>query len=118
METDEPSAEDMNTLMILVRNLLKTVPEGETPDLKQYGLDTDNIPFGIDLDTLKNVALPETGDIVVSEGGRDMVITGFGTYQFKLISVLGFLKNVLKRFLFHGSGGIFVYCMRTNNNGS
>ena len=87
METDEPSAEDMNTLMILVRNLLKTVPEGETPNLKQYGFDTDNIPFGMDLDTLKNVALPETGDIVVSENGQDMVVTGFGMYQLKLMSV-------------------------------
>ena len=87
METDEPSAKDMNTLMILVRNLLKTVPEGETPNLKQYGFDTDNIPFGMDLDTLKNVALPETGDIVVSENGQDMVVTGFGMYQLKLMSV-------------------------------
>ena len=81
METDEPSAEDMNTLMIEVRNLLKAVPEGETPDLEQFGLDSYSIPFGLDLDTLKNVALPETGDIVVSEDGQDMVITGFGRYQ-------------------------------------
>ena len=88
METDEPSAKDMNTLMILVRNLLKTVPEGETPDLKQYGFDADNIPFGMDLDTLKNVALPKTGDIVVNEDGQDKVVTGFGTYQLKLTSVL------------------------------
>ena len=88
METDEPSAKDMNTLMILVRNLLKTVPEGETPDLKQYGFDTDNIPFGMDLDTLKNVALPKTGDIVVNEDGQDKVVTGFGKYQLKLISIL------------------------------
>ena len=88
METDEPSAEDMNTLMILIRNLLKTVPEGETPNLKQYGFDTDNIPFGMDLDTLKNVALPKTGDIVVNEDGQDKVVTGFGTCQLKLTSVL------------------------------
>ena len=33
METDVPSARDMNTLMILVRDLLKTVPEGETLNL-------------------------------------------------------------------------------------
>ena len=81
METDEPSAEDMNTLMILVRNLLKTVPEGETPNLKRYGFDTDNIPFGMDLDTLKNVALPATGDIVVTENGQDKIVTGFGKYK-------------------------------------
>ena len=78
METDEPSAEDMNTLMIEVRNLLKTVPEGETPDLEQFGLDSDSIPFGLDLDTLKNVALPETGDIVVNKNGQNVFNTGFG----------------------------------------
>ena len=78
METDEPSAEDMNTLMIEVRNLLKTVPEGETPDLEQFGFDSDSIPFGLDLDTLKNVALPETGDIVVSKNGQNVFNTGFG----------------------------------------
>merc|ERR1711973_1035288 len=83
METDEPSAEDMNTLMIEVRNLLKTVPEGETPDLEQFGLDSDSIPFGLDLDTLKNVALPETGDIVVNEDGQDKVVTGFGSFPLK-----------------------------------
>ena len=92
METDKPSAKDMNTLMILVRNLLKTVPEGETPNLKQYGFDADNIPFGMDLDTLKNVALPETGDIVVNEDGQDKVVTGFGTYQLKLISIFTHLS--------------------------
>ena len=80
LETDNPSAEDMNTLMIQVRNLLKTVPEGDLPDLKQYGFDAD-FGMGMDLDTLKNVALPETGDIVVSENGQNVVNTGFGKYS-------------------------------------
>ena len=78
LETDVPSARDMNTLMILVRDLLKLVPEGETPNLKEYGFDADSIPFGMDLDTLKNVALPATGDIVVTENGQDKIVTGFG----------------------------------------
>ena len=50
--------------------------EGETPILKQYGFDANSIPFGMDLDTLKNVALPATGDIVATENGQDKVITG------------------------------------------
>merc|ERR1711962_84408 len=83
METDVPSARDMNNLMILVRNLLKTVPEGETPDLEQFGLDSDSIPFGLDLDTLKNVALPETGDIVVNKNGQNVFNTGFGPFPLK-----------------------------------
>merc|ERR1711962_270813 len=53
METDVPSARDMNNLMILVRDLLKLVPEGEAPNLREYGFDADSIPFGMDLDTLK-----------------------------------------------------------------
>jgi len=82
LETDNPSAEDMNTLMIQVRNLLKTVPEGDMPDLSQYGFDAD-VAMGMDLDTLKNVALPETGDIVVSENGQNVVNTGFGSFPLK-----------------------------------
>jgi len=80
MGTAKPSVEDVNTLMIQVRNLLKTVPEGEMPDLRQYGLDMDSIPFGMDLDTLKNVALPETGDIAITENGQDKIVTGFGKF--------------------------------------
>ena len=64
--------------MILTRDLLKTVPEGEMPNLRQYGFDVDSIPLGIDLDTLKNVALPETGDVIVSENGQTYVNTAFG----------------------------------------
>ena len=78
LETDVPSARDMNTLMILVRDHLKSVPEGGTPNLQEYGFDADSIPFGMDLNTLKNVALPATGDIVVTENGQDKIVTGFG----------------------------------------
>ena len=81
METNVPSSKDIDTLMILVRDLLKLVPEGETPNLRQYGFDADSIPFGMDLDTLKNVALPATGDIVVTENGQDKIVTGFGKYK-------------------------------------
>ena len=80
METSKPSVRDVNTLMIQVRDLLKQVPEGEMPNLRQYGFDVDSIPFGMDLETLKNVALPETGDIAVTENGQDKIVTGFGEY--------------------------------------
>ena len=78
MKTDKPSVRDLNKLMILTRDLLKTVPDGEMPNLRQYGFDVDSIPLGIDLDTLKNVALPETGDVIVSENGQAYVNTAFG----------------------------------------
>merc|ERR1711962_1019087 len=83
LETDVPSARDMNTLMILVRDLLKLVPEGETPNPREYGFDADSIPFGMDLDTLKNVALPATGDIVVTVNSQDKIVTGFGSFPLK-----------------------------------
>ena len=78
MKTEKPSVKDLNKLMLLTRNLLKTVPEGEMPNLRQYGFDVESIPLGIDLDTLKNVALPETGDVIVSENGQAYVNTAFG----------------------------------------
>ena len=80
METDRPYVGDVNTLMIQVRDLLRQVPEGRMPDLRQYGFDVDSIPFGMDLETLKNVALPETGDIAITENGQDKIVTGFGEY--------------------------------------
>ena len=80
MESDKPSVLDVNTLMIQVRDLLKQVPEGNVPSLRQFGLDVDSISLGLDLETLKTVALPETGDIAITENGQDKIVTGFGEY--------------------------------------
>ena len=82
METDKPSVEDVNTLMIQVRDLLKQVPEGNVPSLRQFGLDVDSISLGLDLETLKTVALPETGDIAITENGQDKIVTTFGKFYF------------------------------------
>ena len=80
MESDKPSVSDVNTLMIQVRDLLKQVPEGNVPSLRQFGLDVDSISLGLDLETLKTVALPETGDIAITENGQDKIVTSFGKY--------------------------------------
>jgi len=88
MKTDKPSIRDLNKLMILTRDLLKTVPEGEMPNLRQYGFDVDSIPLGIDLDTLKNVALPETGDVIVIENGQAYVNTAFGSFPISELSLM------------------------------
>ena len=64
--------------MIQVRDLLKQVPEGYLPNLGQLGFEgLDNL----DLDTLKNVALKETGDIAITENGQDKIVTSFGKYS-------------------------------------
>jgi len=82
MESSRPSASDVNTLMIQVRELLKQVPEAEMPNLRQYGFDVNALQnsMGIDLGTLKSVALPPTGDIVINENGQDKIVTSFGKF--------------------------------------
>ena len=42
MESDKPSVNDVNTLMVQVRDLLKKVPEGYLPNLRQFGFSDDN----------------------------------------------------------------------------
>jgi len=82
MESNKPNVKDVNTLMKAVRNLLKTVPDQPTPNLRQFGFDMDSLrtSMGIDLETLKSVALPATGDIAITENGQDKIITTFGTF--------------------------------------
>jgi len=82
MESNRPNVQDVNTLMKAVRTLLKTVPEQPLPNLRQYGFDVDALrtSMGIDLETLKSVALPATGDIAITENGQDKIVTTFGTF--------------------------------------
>ena len=80
MESDKPSVNDVNTLMVQVRDLLKKVPEGYLPNLRQFGFDTDSISLGLDLENLRTVALKETGDIAITENGQDKIVTSFGKY--------------------------------------
>merc|ERR1711962_331083 len=77
MVSDKPSVNDVNTLMIQVRDLLKQVPEGYLPNLGQLGFEGLD---DLDLDTLKNVALKETGDIAITENGQDKIVTSFGKF--------------------------------------
>ena len=78
MESNKPSVNDVNTLMVQVRDLLKKVPEGYLPNLRQFGFEGLD---GLDLDVLKNVALKETGDIAITENGQDKIVTSFGKYS-------------------------------------
>ena len=77
MESNKPSVNDVNTLMVQVRDLLKKVPEGYLPNLRQFGFEGLD---GLDLDVLKNVALKETGDIAITENGQDKIVTSFGKH--------------------------------------
>jgi len=88
METDKPAPEDINELMILTRKLIKKVPEGEgLPSLKAYGFDVDQID-GFGMDALKNIGLPETGDLVVKVGGQNYIRTEWGQFPLSDLSLM------------------------------
>ena len=69
------SAKDINTLMVLTRELNKKVPK-ENNLLGSFGF--ENINFGID--GLENMGLPQSGDIVKSANGIPHIQTTFGKY--------------------------------------
>ena len=98
MESDKPSVNDVNTLMIQVRDLLKQVPEGYLPNLGQLGFEGLD---DLDIETLKNVALKETGDIAITENGQDKIVTSFGKYCCFRITKKPILnsKNIFTSFL-------------------
>ena len=79
MESKKPSPEAVNTLLVYTRDLLKEIPEGDTkiPSLKSFGFDVDAID-GFGLDGLKNIGLPETGEIIVMKKNEPYIVTQWG----------------------------------------
>merc|ERR1711935_650239 len=78
MQTSQPSTQDLNTLMILTRELNKKVPKGETNLLGNLGNLLGNFGFG----DLESMGLPESGDIVMDIDGIAHVRTSFGVFPF------------------------------------
>ena len=72
MESNRPSVQDINTLMILTRELNKKVPKGQNL-LGNFG------NFGID--NLESMGLPEYGDIITNVNGVPHIRTTFGKYH-------------------------------------
>jgi hypothetical protein len=79
MKTNKPSPQDINTLMVLTRELSKKVPK-EANIMKMLG------NFGID--NLESMGLPETGDIIVVADGVPHIKTTFGTYPLSDTSLM------------------------------
>ena len=77
MESKIPDPEDINTLLVATRELNKKVPKGENllSGLGDFG------NFGIDADTLQNIGLPESGDIVIKVDDVPHIRTSFGRYS-------------------------------------
>merc|ERR1712227_365054 len=71
MESNRPSIQDINTLMVLTRELNKKVPKGQNL-LGNFG------NFGID--NLESMGLPEYGDIITNVNGIPHIRTTFGNF--------------------------------------
>ena len=84
MQTNKPSSEDLNTLMVLTRELNKKVPKGQNL-LGNFNFDA----FG-GFGDLESMGLPETGDIVIDIDGIAHVRTSFG--NFFIFDLKSFLK--------------------------
>ena len=69
MEQQYTDPEDVNTLLVMTRNLQKYVPEGS--DL-----------FGgfANLEGIENMGIPETGDVIKNIGGQPHILTNFGEF--------------------------------------
>ena len=71
MQTDRPSARDINTLMVETRDLNKKVPKGQN-------LLGNFANFGID--GLESMGLPEFGDIIENVDGIPHIRTTWGKF--------------------------------------
>ena len=69
LETDTPTTTDINTLMILTRDLTNLIPKSENL-LTFLG--------GFGLDGLETIGLPESGDVVVDVEGVPHIKTEYG----------------------------------------
>ena len=72
MESNRPSIQDINTLMVLTRELNKKVPKGQNL-LGNFG------NFGIG--NLESMGLPAYGDIITNVNGVPNIRTEFGNYH-------------------------------------
>jgi len=92
MESNRPTPSEVNTLMVLTRDLLSQVPDGQAlPNFKNFGLDFDISSIsglGLDLESLKDAGLPETGDIIVDIDGKNYIKTSFGSFPLSDLNLM------------------------------
>jgi len=77
MESSNPSPNDINTLMVLTRDLVKRIPEGSI-----------KLPFNFGSNDIGNMGLPETGDIIVNIRGVPHIVTEMGSFPLSAVSLL------------------------------
>ena len=72
MEADKPKPEDINTLLVLTRDLIEKIPEGDAKKL-QFGSNFDGVDGFLEV-------LPKTGDLIVYIQGKPYIRTQWGEY--------------------------------------
>ena len=77
METSTPAPEDVNTLLVLTRELTKNIPEDTNNVDIPSSFNGFDIPEGLgDIEGLG--LLPEDGDVIVQHNDIPHIVTQFG----------------------------------------
>lgn len=74
METSNPRPEDINTLLVLSRDLSKYAPEGFNAFAGFEGI--------------KEMGLPESGDVIQNVQGTPHIMTSFGAFPLSDLSLM------------------------------
>merc|ERR1712109_300509 len=83
MATSTPAPEDVNTLLILTRDLTSQIPEGQSiPSFLGAGFG------GFGLNGLENMGLAKTGDVIVDVNGVPHIVTQFGAFPLSEVSLM------------------------------
>ena len=78
MEEDKPKPDDINTLLVLTRDLIEKIPEEDAAKF-QVGSNFDGIDGFLEV-------LPKTGEIIVYIQGKPYIRTQWGEYCCKNVS--------------------------------
>jgi len=84
MEQKKPASEDINTLLMLTRDLLKNIPEGQS--LPSLGFGAGFGGFG--LEGVKDMGLPDTGDVIIDIKNQPHIITRWGAFPLSDVSLM------------------------------
>merc|ERR1712241_1317861 len=83
MATSNPSPSDINTLLVLTRDLAAQIPEGESlPSFLGAGFG------GFGLNGLESMGLAKTGDVIVQVDNVPYIVTQFGAFPLSTTSLM------------------------------
>merc|ERR1712241_819813 len=90
MATSNPSPRDLNTLLVLTRDLAAQIPQGESlPSFLGAGFG------GFGLNGLESMGLAKTGDVIVQVDNVPYIVTQFGSFLLSEHSLASWKKTHL-----------------------